>query len=456
MNFLFTVMIVGKPNVGKSSLFNKLIRKNKAITDDTPGVTRDAVYGEAIIDGAEVRFVDTCGLFSRPQGEIESKMRQRTIEILDQADLLLFVVSAQDLPTQEDHDYAEIIRKGGYSYLFVANKSESTKKTEPNRSVLYELGMGEPIMISAAHNMGLQDLRDQISEIILDRKEEAVQSDSALASVPNPSNPCIKVAIVGKPNSGKSSMFNAIIGKDRALVTSIPGTTRDSIDDLVRWQGKEVLFIDTAGMRRRSRVEKYTIESYSFLRAQKAIQRADVCILVIDFLEGITDQDLKIAGIIENAGKASIITINKMDLSDTIPHPSLKTMEKMVQQRFHFIDYSLISFVSALKKRGLDQLFSQIEEAHQSFQSSFSTGAINSALEKVKTIAPPPRSGKKFLKLYYATQVSVGPPIISIYVNDPSEIPDTYKKTLKRGLRKYLSMGLGSPLFLKFLARRPI
>jgi GTP-binding protein len=449
------VHILGKPNVGKSTLFNRLIKRKKAIVDDIPGVTRDAVVGEVRFDDRTFSLIDTCGLFGDPDGIIEEKMWDMATKDVDAADLVLFVVDGSTSPTSEDYKVVEFLRSKGVHPLLVANKAESENKYVENLAELYQLGMGDPIQISAAHGYGVYDLCEEILEKLKDKFElyesEETKTEEDLIEeevVPN-------IAIVGKPNVGKSSLFNQLLGKERSMVTDIAGTTRDTIDDEIELYGKKYNLIDTAGIRRKNRVKYYTIESYSILRAQQAIERSDVCVIMMDVNERISDQDKKIAGFAENAGKACVLAFNKCDLlSEKDKEQLYPEVREDVEIDFYFLPYSKTLFISALERTGIKKLFDAIDEAYRSFSMEFSTGEINAALERINILVPPPSPKGKRIKMYYATQVSTKPPVIQIFCNYPELVPDNYKKAVKKNLRKFLGPMPGSPLFLKFVSRR--
>ncbi len=447
MSKIPSVLIVGKPNVGKSTLFNRLLKKRKSIVDDMPGVTRDAVIGEVRFEDRTFRIVDTCGLFGSPQDEIEEKMWDITLGNLESADLIVFVIDGQTVPTVEDFDIVQKLRTSGKNIIFAVNKTESRKSYEEILPSLYELGLGEPLPLSAEHGHGINLLLETIVENLnyedFENSHEIMDENT------------IKIAIVGKPNAGKSLLFNSILGKERAMVTSIAGTTRDSIDEIVEFKGKKYSFIDTAGLRKRSRVKNYSIESFSMLRTHDAIQNCDVAVLLIDISEGISDQDKKIAGLIEEMGKASVVVFNKVDLLDeTEKSKKYKELRKAVEEELYFIRYSQVLFCSAKDKTGLSKIYGSIDSSFASYTKEFSTSSINDSLERMKIILPPPTTGGKRLKLFYATQTGNKPPIITIFVNDAKIIPDSYKKALKNQFRKFLDPLSGSPLFLKFVPRR--
>ncbi|HPE67986.1 MAG TPA: ribosome biogenesis GTPase Der [Thermotogota bacterium] len=442
-----SIWIVGKPNVGKSTLFNQLIRKKKSIVDDSPGVTRDAVYGEVRLQNRTFQLIDTCGLFQNPQGEIESKMWQRTIDLLSTQGIVLFLVDGQTGPTAEDFKVAEILRQKGAHVLLVVNKSENPRHTQQHLSDFYEMGFGDPFFISAAHRHGLGDLLETVEGMF---PEPAPEEESVLVS---PEVSETRVALVGKPNVGKSLLFNRLVQKDRSMVTSIPGTTRDTIDEIVSRGAKSIRFMDTAGLRKRNRVEKYSIESFSMIRTRQAIESSDVCLLLMDATEPAGEQDKKIAGMVEKAGRASVILFNKMDLRSSNPR-WCKEQEKTTREDLYFIDYSPILFVSAKTGTGVEAIWKKIEDVSQAFAKKFSTGEINRAMEQIQIMVASPRLGRKRLKIYYATQVDTRPPLIQCFVNEAADIPQAYKKAVKKHLRNLLGGLEGSPLFLKFTPRR--
>jgi len=444
-----SIHIIGKPNVGKSTLFNRLVRKKKAIVDNRPGVTRDAVEGEVRFDDRTFRVVDTCGLFGDPGDEIEEKMWEITEAGVDDGDLVLFVVDGANPPTSEDFKVVDMLRSKGVKPLLVANKTESQKKYDNNLAELYQLGLGDPIPVSAEHGYGVYDML----EIALERLEpvfEALEKESG-----EDKEEPIRVAIVGKPNVGKSLLFNALLERERSMVTEIAGTTRDAIDAVVEMYGKTYTLVDTAGMRRKNRVRYHTVESYSILRAQRAIESADVCVILLDINSRISDQDKKIAGFVENAGKPCVVCFNKVDLlSEPEKEEQYPELREEARREFYFIPYSQVLFISGKEKTGMRKLFNAVDECYASYTTTFGTGAINTALERIKILVSPPSPKGKRIRMYYATQVGVKPPVIKIFVNYPKIIPDNYKRAVKKHLRKFLGPLPGSPMFVKFTGRR--
>ncbi len=446
------VHILGKPNVGKSTLFNRLIRKKKAIVDDTPGVTRDSVKGEVRFDNRAFSLIDTCGMFGDPEGIIEEKMWDAATKDVHKADLVLFVVDGVNPPTNEDYKVVDFIRSKGITPLLVANKTESNKKYEENLADLYALGMGDPFPVSAEHGLGALDLVEEILERLTDAYERLALEDEGEDTQ---AEDILKIAIVGKPNVGKSSLFNQILQEERSMVTEIAGTTRDTIDADIELFSKKYRLIDTAGIRRKNRVKYYTIESYSIIRAKDAIDRSDVCVIMLDINDDISDQDKKIAGFVENAGKASVLVFNKCDtLEESEKEKLYPQMRENAEMNFYFIPYSKVLFMSALTGMGLKKLFEAVDEAYKSYCKEFSTSSINAAIERINILVPPPSPKGKRIRLFYANQVASKPPVIQIFCNYPELVPENYKKAVKKNLRKFLGPMPGSPLFTKFVSRR--
>ncbi|BBE30463.1 GTPase Der [Tepiditoga spiralis] len=441
------VLIIGKPNVGKSTLFNRIIREKKSIVLDFPGVTRDHVYGEARWGERAFTLVDTCGIFENPEGIIERQQKQVVLSSVKEASLVLFVIDGREGITSEDIHVVEFLRKAGVEIVFVANKIESYEKYERNiLPELYEIGFGEPIPVSAEHNKNI----DELIDTILERLEQQ-GIDTTLREEND--DEIVKVAIIGKPNAGKSSLFNKITGLKKAIVSDIPGTTRDIVDEIVEFDGKKYKFIDTAGMRKKSTVEYGTVEMYSIVRTIKAIERADVVIIVVDSTEGITHQDQKVAGLAENKGKATIVAFNKWDL---VKNQSIKKKEyeEYFEKEFYYIKYSPAIYTSAERGWGIEELIDSIDIVNKSRNRRIPTSALNAALERYLMVSPPPVKKGKRIKFYYATQVDVKPPVFTFYSNQPENIPKTYAQSLRNMIRKYIDPFVGTPLFIKFAERK--
>jgi GTP-binding protein len=437
-----TVLIVGKPNVGKSTLFNKLVRKKKAIVEDEEGVTRDPVQDIVEWYGKTFKLVDTCGVFDNPQDIISQKMKEITLNMIREADLVLFVVDGKKGITKEDESLADFLRKSNVDTILVANKAENLREFEREvKPELYSLGFGEPIPVSAEHNINL----DTLLETIIKKLEE---KGLDLESKPEITD-AIKVAIVGRPNVGKSTLFNAILNKERALVSPIPGTTRDPVDEEVFIDGKKYVFVDTAGLRRRSRVEPRTVEKYSNYRVVDSIEKADVVVIVLDATQGITRQDQRIAGLVERRGRASVVVFNKWDL---VEHREKRYDEftKLFREKLYFIDYSPLIFTSADKGWNIDKVIDAINLAYASYTTKVPSSAINSALQKVLAFTNLPRG----LKIFFGLQVDIKPPTFLFFVNSIEKIKNPQKVFLRKLIRDYVFPFEGSPIFLKFKRSR--
>jgi GTP-binding protein len=442
------VLIVGKPNVGKSTLFNRIIGEKKAIVLDQPGVTRDHIYGEARWEKRAFTLVDTCGIFEDPEEIIAKQQKEVVINSIKEASLVIFVVDGRNGVTSEDFHIANFLRKAGVDVLIVANKAESYEKYKIEiKPDLYEFGFGEAIPVSAEHNGNIEELMDETIKRLeakgYDLTDEEILDEKGI----------IKVAIIGKPNSGKSSLFNKILGMEKAIVSDIPGTTRDAVDEIIEIDGQKFKFMDTAGMRRKKNVEYGSIEMYSIIRTTRTIEKSDIVVILVDALEGITQQDKKIAGIAENRGKGTIVAYNKWDLVDH-SKVDMKAVMQSFEKEMYFIYYSPLIFTSAVDGTGVPKLIDYIKRVQKSREFKIQTSVLNSALERHLMVSPPPvRKGKR-IKFYYATQVGVKPPVFTFYTNQPKEISNSYKQSLRNMIRKYIDPFEGSPLFLKFEERR--
>jgi GTP-binding protein len=419
------VAIVGRPNVGKSTLFNRLIGERRAIVEDEPGTTRDRVYGTTDWGGVEFTIVDTGGLQDdrELEGETFAQIARHTRDqahvAIGEADVIVFMVDARSGVNAGDHEVADILRRADKPTILVANKADSAVRRD-SAYEFYELGLGEPIAVSSYHGTGTGDLLDRIVEALPAIEEET-----------EPEGPAI--AIVGRPNVGKSRLLNALLGQERSIVSEIPGTTRDSLDTVLVWAGQPVTLIDTAGIRRRGRVDR-GIEQYSVLRSMRAIDRSDVVLLVIDATEGFTAQDLHIAGYIAEQKKGVVVVINKWDLVEK----TASTMDEYRQQAreaLEFMPYAPLVFVSAkLGQRVnqvLDTALAVVAERHKRVP----TSALNKMLKDAVAAHPPPSKPGKWLKFYYATQADVSPPTFVVFVNEPAQLHFSYRRYLENRLR---------------------
>lgn len=426
--------IVGRPNVGKSTLFNKFIGHRASIVEDIPGVTRDRIYGEAEWLGRPFSMIDTGGIEPVTEDVILRDMRWQAELAMEEADVILFLVDGRAGLTSADREVAEILRKTNKPVILVVNKIESYEDVEMKTFEFYELGLGDPFPISAEHGMRTGDLLDEILKYFPDEEEEGEAEDDRL-----------KIAIIGRPNVGKSSLTNYMLGQRRMIVSDIPGTTRDAIDSVVQRDDKEYVIIDTAGIRRKSKVSE-NVEYYSVVRAFKAVERCDVVLMVFDATEGVTEQDKRIVGYAHEAGKATILVFNKWDLVDK----DSKTMQEVtrgVYEELKFLTYAPIIFTSAMTGQRVLEIFDMVDMVAEEQAKRITTGLLNEVVEEaVAVIAPPTDKGKK-LKIFFATQVGIKPPTIVFFVNDSELMHFSYLRYLENNLREAFGF-TGTPLRL--------
>ncbi|HHV78180.1 MAG TPA: ribosome biogenesis GTPase Der [Firmicutes bacterium] len=433
------VVIVGRPNVGKSTLFNRIACRKTAITHGQPGVTRDIVKAEVEWRGRTFSLVDTGGLYSDAPGELEAKAIEHAKRAMSHAGIILFVVDARAGVTPEDKEIADELRRSGKPVLLVANKADHVG-IEDSVIEFWELGMGEPIPVSAEHGLGVGDLLDRVYELLPEGEAGEAEVEATRP----------RVAIVGRPNAGKSSILNRIVGEERCIVSEIPGTTRDSID--VVWQGSagRFLFIDTPGLRRKTKIEA-PLEKLSAGQALRSIHRSDVCILVIDASTGVTDQDRHIAGQIVEHWKAAVVAANKWDL--VTPEDRDATLSR-IRWRLDFLDYARVLPVSALTGQGIKRLIDEVKTAWESHSSRQPTSDVNFVLRDATLVTPIPSGrSRKGNKLFYATQVSTSPPTFVAFVSDPEAIPESYRRYMQQRLRDAFQLN-GCPIRLVLRARR--
>lgn len=427
------VAIVGRPNVGKSTIFNKLAGRRISIVEDTPGVTRDRIIAESEWLNKYFTIIDTGGIEPRNDELMFSKMREQAELAMDMANVILFVVDAKVGATPQDLDIAVMLRKTKKPVIVVANKVDNRNLPDSYYD-LYELGMGEPFAVSGVNGLGFGDLLD---DVIAHFPED---SDT------DPEEDVIKVAIVGKPNAGKSSILNRMLGEERVIVSPIAGTTRDAIDTYTEINGQKYLFIDTAGIRRKSKVDE-NIEKYSVIRSYGAVERADVVLLIIDAMEGISEQDSKIAGLAHDAGKSTIVIVNKWDL----PEKDDKTMDgyiKTVRTELPFMLYAPILFISALSGQRFGKIVETIDYVYEQASRRISTGILNDVIGEAVMLNQPPSDKGKRLKIYYATQVGIRPPTFTIFVNNSELFHFSYLRYLENRIRENFSFE-GTPLVFK-------
>ena len=416
------VAIVGRPNVGKSTLFNIFANNRISIVEDTPGVTRDRLYADAEWLDNEFMIVDTGGIEMQSTDEIAVSIRQQAQIAINEADVILFVCDARSGITIEDAEVAKLLRQSKKSLVLAVNKADSPQQDAAIYE-FYSLGIGEPIPISAANHINLGDLLDAI-----------VEQFPTEASPNDDDEDIIKVAIIGRPNVGKSSIFNILVGETRSIVSDIAGTTRDAIDTSVIKEGQRYLFIDTAGMRKKGKIDE-PIEKYSIIRSLRAVDRSDVVLVVIDAVEGVTEQDKKIAGYAHEAGKGAVLVVNKWDLY-TKDNSSTLRFTEMLRKELIFMQYAQVAFVSALTQQRISKLPGLIKAAAEANAMRISTAVLNEVITDAVAINPPPQDKGKRLKVLYATQVKVRPPTFVIFVNDPEIMHFSYERYLENKLRE--------------------
>lgn len=426
------VAIVGRPNVGKSTLFNIFANSRVSIVEDTPGVTRDRLYADTEWLDNEFMMVDTGGIEIMNTDKIAVSIRQQAQIAIAEADVILFVCDARAGITHEDAEVAKMLRQSKKPIVLAINKADSPKQ-EMEIFEFYNLGIGEPIPVSAANHLGLGDLLDAVVE--------KFPETSAYGEDGNEDE--IKVALIGRPNVGKSSIFNTLVGEERSIVSDVAGTTRDAIDTPVIREGQKFLFIDTAGMRRKARIDE-PIEKYSIIRSLRAVDRSDVVLMVIDAIDGVTEQDKKIAGYAHEAGKGIVLVVNKWDLYDKDNTSTLRYTENL-RRELVFMQYAPVVFVSAMTKQRIHRLPEVIHYVAEQNAMRISTSVLNQVVEDAIAINPPPTEKGQRLKILYATQVKIKPPTFVIFVNEPEIMHFSYQRYLENKLREAFGFE-GTPL----------
>lgn len=430
------VAIVGRPNVGKSTFFNKMIGERLAIVEDTPGVTRDRIYGDASWQRYSFTFVDTGGIDPYSEDPLLRQMRAQAQIAIDTADVILFFVDGQDGLTGADEEVAQLLRRSKKPIVLCVNKVDTLQKEE-NLYDFYALGLGTPYPISSVNLLGLGDLLDEICYYLPDPDEEEEKSDT------------IHLCVAGRPNVGKSSLVNRLLGEERVMVSNIPGTTRDAIDTPFTDGEHHFTIMDTAGIRRKSKIEDATLERYSVIRSLAAIRRCDVALLLLDASDGITEQDERIAGYIHEEGRGCIIVVNKWDAVDK----KTETMNQYVNQireRFKFLDYAPILFLSAKTGQRTDRVLGEVVSVYENASRRYATGILNEALRDATMVAPPPSDRGRRLKLYYITQKGNNPPAFLLFVNKKDLMHFSYERYLENYFRKTFSLS-GTPI--RFILR---
>ena len=426
------VAIVGRPNVGKSMLFNKLTGKRVSIVEDTPGVTRDRIYGDCEWCGRTFSLVDTGGIEPNTENDMLKFMRRQAEIGIELADCIVMVVDVHSGITAADQDVATMLRKSRKPVALAVNKCDSIGYVNPDVFEFYGLGINDLFEVSAIHGHGTGDLLDWCLEQFSEEEEEEEESD------------IINVAIVGKPNVGKSSLLNRILGEERVIVSNIAGTTRDAIDSYFENETGKYNFIDTAGMRRKSKVDDI-IEKFSNMRTVAAIERADVCLILIDANDGVTEQDTKIAGLVHEAGKAAIIVVNKWDAVEDKETNTMRDKELAVKDGLSYMPYAPVVFLSALTGQRVDRIFQVINDVHEQNCSRITTGALNSVLADATARVQPPTDKGRRLKIYYMTQASTKPPHFVIFCNDARLFHFSYQRYLENQIREVFGLK-GTPV----------
>ena len=415
------VAIVGRPNVGKSTFFNRIVGRRISIVEDTPGVTRDRIYADAEWNSVHFALIDTGGIEPSSADVILSQMREQAQIAMDMADVILFLTDGKDGLTHADREVANMLMRTGKKVILIVNKIDNPSKLPEDFYDFYELGLGEPIPISAANMLNFGDVLDEIVESFPDEPEEEDEDT-------------IKIAVIGKPNVGKSSLINCLLGENRVIVSPIAGTTRDSIDTPFEKDGDKYILIDTAGIRRKSKVNE-DIERYSVVRAVAAIERCDVCLLVIDAAEGITEQDKKIAGVAHEAGKGIVVVVNKWDLIEKETN-TMRDFKRLIEAEMQFMSYAPSVFISVKDKQRVFQVIEMAKYVAEKRAMRVPTGQLNSLIADATMMKQPPSDKGRRLKIYYVTQVSVKPPLFSFQINKRELMHFSYARYLENKIRE--------------------
>ncbi len=433
------VAIVGRPNVGKSTFFNAIAGERISIVKDTPGITRDRIYADVDWLGREFTLIDTGGIEPDSSDVILSQMRSQAQIAIDTADVILFMVDGKQGLTDADDKVADMLRRSKKPVILMVNKIDSYEKQQMDVYEFYNLGMGEPYPVSSANRQGFGDLLDAILQIVSVKEVDEEEDERP------------RIAIVGKPNVGKSSIINRLIGEDRLIVSDIAGTTRDAVDAAVKYNGNEYVFIDTAGLRKKNKI-KEELEHFMIVRTVTAVERADIVVVVIDATEGVTEQDAKIAGIAHERGKGIIIAVNKWDAIEK-NDKTAKEFEKNIRNTLSFMPYAELIFISAMSGQRLVKLYDLIDMTYQSIHLRIATGVLNEILGEATALQQPPSDKGKRLRLYYMTQAAVAPPTFVIFVNDKELFHFSYQRYIENKIREAFGFR-GTPIKLIIRERR--
>ena len=433
-----TVAIVGRPNVGKSTFTNRLVGSRQAIVHDEPGVTRDRQYLKADWNGRDFIVIDTGGILPGEDDDLILRDIRKQAEVaVEEADAILFMVDSKQGVTASDTEIAQFLRTTKKPVFIVANKVDNVNM-EAETAEFYQLGLGQPYGVSSIHGLGVGDLLDDVVAKFPPAPEEEPSDE-------------LKIAIVGRPNVGKSSLTNKLLGSERMIVADMAGTTRDAIDSLLEIGDKRYLLVDTAGIRKKSKVD-YGVEQFAVVRALKAIERADVVVIVVDATAGVTEQDQRIAGMADDAGKPTVIVVNKWDLVEKDTY-TLEAFKKMIREELRHVDYAPLLFISALTGQRVQQVLETAEAAAQEAQRRITTGLLNQVITEAIALQSPPTNQGRAMRVYYATQVRTGPPTFVLFVNDPSLITQSYQRYLQNKLREAFGF-TGTPIRVVFRERR--
>ena len=425
------VAIVGRPNVGKSQLFNRLAGKRLSIVEDTPGVTRDRLYADSEWRGRNFSVIDTGGIEPRNDNEILKFMRYQAEAAIHHADVIIFITDLRTGVTASDEEVASMLQRSGKPIVLAVNKCDKPGAPDPNIFEFYNLGLGEPYGISALHGYGTGDMLDAVYEHFPEESENDEDDDR------------IRIALIGKPNVGKSSLLNRVLGEERVIVSNVAGTTRDSVDADVENEHGKFTFIDTAGIRKKSKIEE-KIEKFSVMRSLMAVEHADVCVIMIDAQEGVTEQDTKVAGEAHNAGKACIIVVNKWDTVEK-DGSTMKEYTLRVREGLAYMPYAPVLFISAKTGQRVDKLYSLIAEVYEQNHKRIPTGQLNSILAEATSRVQPPTDKGRRLKIYYVTQAGVTPPTFIFFCNDAKLFHFSYQRYLENQIREVFSL-TGTPV----------
>ena len=426
------VAVVGRPNVGKSTFFNYLAGERISIVDDAPGVTRDRIYAESEWRGRRFSIIDTGGIEPKTEDIILKAMREQAQIAIDTADVIIFLVDLKTGMTADDEEIATLLRKSGKPVVVAVNKADHVGETPADAYEFYNLGLGDIFAISSSHRLGIGELLDEVFSHFSPEEEDDGMHDR------------IRVAVIGKPNAGKSSLVNKMLGIERSIVSEIAGTTRDAIDSELDNEFGRYTLIDTAGLRKKSRIDD-SIEKYSMIRSLAAIERADVCLIMIDATEGVTEQDTKVAGYAHNGGKASILVVNKWDLIEK-QTGTLEEYSRQIRDKFPFMQYAPIVFISAKTGQRVHKLFEQINEIYRQAGVRLSTGMLNDLIAESIAMVPTPQDKGRHLKIFYATQVGVRPPQFVLFINDKDLMHFSYERYLENQFRKNFGFS-GTPIW---------